>query len=213
MKRRNLVAGGLVAFVLLLILAFVGYQKLQGQTEPGGELYENAQAAAASATPAQETATDSDVVAASEIPSSFSGSPIFKILDKKLPIAKTAFTCASGADLKKSAKNSANGPEGSRASSYWESDSNPKRFLFYDVSKRLLVACDGSNAAAVTLNAERVGNDSSGLTPEEEKIDIANPMFSDWDGDGSLEFILFNGQCVEGPCIGSQEIFRMQDGA
>lgn len=210
MDKRKLVSAGLVALVVVLVLGYVGFRKLGGQAEPGGKLYENAEAAA-SATPAQAT-PDPDLVSASEIPSTFSGSPIFKILDKKLPSVKTPYTCASAAELKKNSEDSAKGPEGSRMNLFWEGAGSSKRFLYYEVSKRLLIACDGHDLVAVNINGDRDGNDVEGLRPDEERVDIMNPHFSDWDGEAGLEFVLFNGQCVEGPCIGGQEIYRMKDG-
>lgn len=47
---------------------------------------------------------------------------------------------------------------------------------------------------------------------EDELVSVATPNLSDFNGDGKLEFIIFNGHCVEGPCMGNHYLIQVDHG-
>jgi hypothetical protein len=156
-----------------------------------------------SATPAGQTAASATNLG--------SDSKTFKILNRQLPNVKGPnYECSSAGALKAKANEVTNSESGAKVGSFWESASTPNRFLYYENESRLLVVCDGKQTLAVSLISE---NEAGGLTPSEELVELSKPNFADWDGDGTLEFNLFYGQCVEGPCIGSHQIFRIKGNA
>jgi hypothetical protein len=126
------------------------------------------------------------------------GTPLFEVHVADLPTAGSKFTCARAAELKERAGTTLAGATSSEAGTvglFWESESTPNQFLYYETGTRLLMVCDGHSAASTTLK-------DNGLGPRDEIVKIDQPNFGDWAHDGKFEFLIFRGQCDEGPCVG-----------
>ncbi len=99
---------------------------------------------------------------------------------------------------------------------FWESSAAAgSDFIFFDRKNWALTICrEGKIISAVFEGSKDmvevvfVSDDFNGnLTDEKKKATL--PFFGDLNGDGKFEFVIFSGQCVEGPCMGENILYQI----
>ncbi|MGE0632523.1 MAG: hypothetical protein AB7O96_08955, partial [Pseudobdellovibrionaceae bacterium] len=122
------------------------------------------------------------------------GGKDIQVLSQTLKLIPSKVDCAKGAEIKKNL--------GESTDTFWEEAEN---FIFYDPNDRALTVC---------LNGQAISGEfpkfQEGVGSEEEMVRVTEASLRDMNGDGKLEFIVYNGQCVEGPCLGSHYILQIE---
>lgn len=86
----------------------------------------------------------------------------------------------------------------------WQSkNGNDGSFIYFDKKNRTFTVCDQGKSVAAKF--PRVGD----LSDDVEMVNVSEAHFGDINGDGKKEFIVFDGQCVEGPCLGDYYMYRL----
>lgn len=75
-------------------------------------------------------------------------------------------------------------------------------FVFLDQKKKVLTACFKGKETAAKLLANHESDD------ELYSFELQKPL-DDFDRDGYLEFLVWDAQCVEGPCFGPRTLIRI----
>ncbi|MBC7370257.1 MAG: hypothetical protein H7326_01755, partial [Bdellovibrionaceae bacterium] len=92
------------------------------------------------------------------------------------------------------------------ADHFWEIPNSKGDFIVYDKKSKVITACYEGKAASAKLPPEMA------TEGEDQVIRVSPAFFTDLFADGKREFLIFSGQCVEGPCIGSHYLYQV-DGA
>ena len=86
----------------------------------------------------------------------------------------------------------------------------PGNFVYYSASQASLTWCREGQTFAASLPGEADEERLVSLTHGQGESSPSMPFLRDWDGDGALEFAVFDGACVEGPCLGAFRVIRAQ---
>ena len=86
---------------------------------------------------------------------------------------------------------------------FWGIPNTQGGFIAYAKKTKILTVCYEGKVASVKLPTE-IASDN-----EEQIIRISPSFFTDLFDDGTREFLVFSGQCVEGPCIGSHYLYQL----
>jgi hypothetical protein len=184
MKHRWYIAIGVVVFILSGIAIWQLIQK-KGELAAPSSPTEAASIVGAAASELRE-----------EIPGPSEQSPI-KETNLVFATATSEMDCENVAAVSERFKEESSG--------FWKHESEPNTFVAYDSKSRVLTVCAEGKKVAVTV-PKLLG---PALEDHEELVSVENAELRDRNANGKSEFILFYGQCVEGPCIGENHLLEI----
>jgi hypothetical protein len=123
------------------------------------------------------------------------GQPVFRKDPKVLVPVVAKIDCSQVASIKKNL-----GDDSDRK--FLGSKQNGT-FVVWNSTTRTVDGCDQGKAFSVKFDLP---------ASEGEEIHFEGDSLRDITGSGKLEFVLFNGQCVEGPCLGDRHLYQLEMG-
>lgn len=90
---------------------------------------------------------------------------------------------------------------------FWQDEKHPAdRFIFFDVTDRTLTVCDhGKMVRANFADGKKYVDDASGYAISVER------GLGDMNRNGFADFLMFDGMCAEGPCIGFRYLLEVEN--
>ena len=120
-----------------------------------------------------------------------------KETNQVFPISTSEIDCENAAAVSERFKEETSG--------FWKHESQPSTFIVYESKSRVLTVCAQGKKVAASI-PKLLG---LGLEDHEELVSVEDADLQDRDANGKVDFILFYGQCVEGPCIGENHLIEV----